>query len=158
MNYELFMSAALGEATEGLRDDEGPQGAVAVLDEALVASGHAQVRRSGDPTAHAVMVTLREAADRLGTASLSGVTIFAVQEPCVMCVGALLACDVDALVYAVADRQAGAAGGAVQLAHAAALPRHVEVVSGILQADAAELIAGAAAAGAPARPSARPVA
>jgi len=143
MNYELFMSAALGEATEGLRADEGPQGAVAVLDEALVAGGHAQVRRTGDPTAHAVMVTVREAASRLGTSSLRGVTIFAVQEPCVMCIGALLACDVDGLVYAVPDRVAGAAGSVVQLADAAALPRHLNIVSGILQVDAAELIAGA---------------
>ncbi|MFI5261531.1 MAG: nucleoside deaminase [Candidatus Limnocylindrales bacterium] len=152
MNYELFMSAALSEATEGLRDDEGAQGAVAVLDEALVAGGHALVRRTGDPTAHAVMVTLREAASRLGTVSLSGVTVFTVQEPCVMCIGALLACDVDGLVYAVPDRVGGAAGGVVQMADAAALPRHLNVVSGILQADAQELIAGGAVSGAsPAR-------
>lgn len=140
MNYELFMSAALAEAGEGARAGEGPQGAVAVLDEALVAGGHAQLRRTGDPTAHAVMVTLREAASRLGTESLTGVTIFAVQEPCVMCVGALLACDVDGLVYAVPDHVAGAAGGVVQLADAAGLPRRLSVVSGILQADALEFI------------------
>ncbi|HTS14168.1 MAG TPA: nucleoside deaminase [Candidatus Sulfotelmatobacter sp.] len=143
MNYELFMTAALAEAQDALRADEGPQGAVAVLDEALVAGGHAHVRRTGDPTAHAVMVTLREAASRLGTTSLSGVTVFCVQEPCVMCVGALLACDVDGLVFAVPDRAAGAAGGAVQVADAAALRRRLTVVSGILGTDALELIAGA---------------
>jgi tRNA(adenine34) deaminase len=157
MNYELFMTAALAEARDALRADEGPQGAVAVLDEALVAGGHAQTRQSGDPTAHAVMVTLREAASRLGTTSLRGVTVFCVQEPCVMCVGALLACDVDGLVYAVADRIGGAAGSVVQVADAAALPRRLTVVSGILGADAIELIAGAAPVGAPAGRSLRAI-
>jgi tRNA(Arg) A34 adenosine deaminase TadA len=60
-----------------------------------------------------------------------------------MCVGALLACDVDGLVYAVPDRVGGAAGSAVQVADASALPRRLTVVSGILGADALELIAGA---------------
>ena len=143
VNYELFMGAALAEARQAARAGEAAQGAAAVLDEALVASGHAAVRASGDPTAHAVVVTLREAAGRLGTASLRGVTVFCVQEPCVMCVGALLACDVDGLVFAVPDRAAGAAGGAVQVADAAALRRRLTVVSGILGTDALELIAGA---------------
>jgi len=140
MHYELFMSAALGEARAAAAAGDRPQGAVAVLDEALVAAGHDQVRSSGDPTAHAVLVTLREVARRLGTHSLRDVTVFSVSEPCPMCVGALLECDVDGLVFALADPVTGAAGSVVQLAQAKGLPRRLNVVSGILQAEAAELL------------------
>ncbi len=140
MHYEMFMSAALGEARAAAESGDRPQGAVAVLDEAMVAAGHDEVLSSGDPTAHAVMVTLREAARRLGTRSLRDVTVFCVSEPCPMCVGALLECDVDGLVYALPDPVTGAAGSVVQLAQGRGLPRHVNVVSGILQADAADVL------------------
>lgn len=145
MHYELFMTAALGEARAALERGERPHGAAAVLDEALVASGHEEVAARIDPTAHAVVVTLREAAGRLGTTSLAGVTVFTTVEPCAMCVGALLEADVDCLVYALPDPIAGAAGSVVQLANNPALPRRVDLISGILRADAAELQEAAAA-------------
>ncbi len=143
MHYELFMGAALGEARVAMEQGERPRGAAAVLGEALVASGHEEVGARSDPTAHAVMVTLREAAQRLGTRSLAGVTIFATVEPCPMCVGALLEADVDCLVYAVPDPVSGAAGSVVQLADNPDLPRQVDLVSGILRSDAAELLESA---------------
>ena len=133
------MTAAIAEARSAWRRGEQPDGAVAVLDEAMVASGQAEVVASGDPTAHAVVVTCREAARRLGTRSLAGVTVFSAFEPCPMCVGALLESDVDALVYALADTVEGAAGSVVQLANNDGLPRRLDVVSGILQSDAADL-------------------
>ena len=139
MHYELFMGAALGEARVALEHGERPRGAAAVLGDALVASGHEEVVERTDPTAHAVMVTLREAAGRLGTRSLAGATIFATVEPCPMCVGAMLEADVDCLVYALPDPISGAAGSVVQLANNPALPRRVDLISGILRADAAEL-------------------
>ena len=71
-----------------------------------------QVRITGDPTAHAVIVTLREAASRLGRTSLHGLTVFSVIEPCAMCVGALLQSDTDGLVYAMPDPVDGACGSA----------------------------------------------
>jgi tRNA(adenine34) deaminase len=144
MHYELFMSAAIGEARAALDQGERPHGAAAVLGEALVASAHEEVAGRGDPTAHAVLLTLREAAQRLGTRSLAGLTVFATVEPCAMCVGALLEADADCLVYAVADPAAGAAGSVVQLANHPALPRRVDLISGILRADAAELLERAA--------------
>ena len=139
MHYELFMGAALGEARVALEHGERPRGAAAVLGDALVASGHEEVEERTDPTAHAVIVTLREAAGRLGTRSLAGATIFATVEPCPMCVGAMLEADVDCLVYALPDPISGAAGSVVQLANNPALPRRVDLISGILRADAAEL-------------------
>jgi tRNA(adenine34) deaminase len=152
VNYEMFMGAALAEAKTAAAAGETPHGAVAVLDEAMVASGHEQVAGTGDPTAHAVVVALREAAHRLGRANLNGLVIFATNEPCAMCVGALLASDVDGLVYALDDPANGAAGSSGQPAGGEALRRRLRVVSGIMQAEAAEISASpAAASGTPAR-------
>ena len=138
MNYELYMGAALAEAKTALRAGNMADGAVAVLDEAMVARGHNQVEATGDPTAHAVMVVLREAARRLGRARLSGLVIFSTNEPCTMCAGALLESDVDVLVFALPDPDRGAAGSATG-STADNLRRRVRVVSGIMQAEAAEL-------------------
>jgi tRNA(adenine34) deaminase len=125
------MSAALAEAREAAVAGERTDGAVAVLDEALVARGRAQIEATGDPTAHAVMNVVREAARRLGRSSLAGLIVFSAVEPCAMCVGALLESDVDGLVYAMPDAVSGASG---------ALPSsRLSVVSGIMQREAAEL-------------------
>ncbi len=133
------MGAALSEARAAAADGERFDGAVAVFDDAMVARGRERVVANGDPTAHAPMVVLREAARRLDRISLSGLTLFSVLEPCPMCVGALLESDADALVFALADPRSGAAGSAVQLTGSDALPRRVHVVSGIMQAQAAEM-------------------
>jgi tRNA(Arg) A34 adenosine deaminase TadA len=139
MNYELYMRAALGEAAHAARSGERANGAVAVLDEALVAHGREAVVSSGDPTAHAVIIAIREAATRLGRQSLAGTTVFTVVEPCAMCVGALLQADVDRVVFALPDPRQGACRTVLNLAEAPGLPRRLQVVSGILQEDAADL-------------------
>jgi tRNA(adenine34) deaminase len=139
MRYELYMSHALAEAAAAASRGERCDGAVAVLDDAPVASGSDQVLATGDPTAHAVIVALREAAQRLGRTSLAGVTVYTMLEPCMMCVGALLESDADGVVYALADPIAGACGSVFQLADAEGLPRRLRVVSGILQEQAREL-------------------
>jgi tRNA(adenine34) deaminase len=139
VNYELYMSAALAEARTAAAAGERADGAVAVLDDAMVARGHEQVVATSDPTAHAPIVVLREAARRLGQTRLSGLTLFAVREPCAMCVGALLESDADGLVFALPDPLAGACGSAVQLAAADGLSRRLDVVSGIMQGTAAEI-------------------
>jgi tRNA(adenine34) deaminase len=144
VNYELYMGAALAEARTATRTGDKADGAVAVLDEAMVARGRNQVESTGDPTAHAVMVVLREAARRLGRSKLSGMIIFATHEPCTMCVGALLESDVDGLVFALPDPVRGAAGS-TNGSTSDALRRRVRVVSGIMQAEAAELTAPVAA-------------
>ena len=142
MNYELFMGEALAEAQLALSRGARPVAAVAVVHEAMVSRGHDRVADSNDPTAHAVVVTLRDAAKRLGTARLSDATIFSTLEPCPMCVGALIASDVAALVYAVPNQRDGAAGTVVQLAQHAALRRRMTVVSGIRRDEAEELFNG----------------
>jgi tRNA(adenine34) deaminase len=144
VNYELYMGEALAEAKAAVARGERPHAAVAVLDEAMVARGHDRVRETDDPTAHAVIVALREAARRVGKDRLRNVTMFCTMEPCAMCVGALLASDVEALVYAIPNRTDGAAGTVLQLAEHPALSRRVKVVSGIRRDEVEELYAAAA--------------
>ncbi len=141
MNYELYMGEALAEAREALARGERPHAAVAVLDEAMVARAHERVQETDDPTAHAVVVALREAARRVGSDRLRDVTMFCTTEPCSMCVGALLNSDVEELVYAVPDTRGGAAGGAFQLAAHPGFERRLKVVSGIRREEVEDLYA-----------------
>jgi tRNA(adenine34) deaminase len=145
MNYELFMGEALEEAKLALASGERPCGAVAVVDEAMVVRAHDRVRETNDPTAHAVVVALREAARKLGTVRLADATIFSTEEPCPMCVGALMASDVEALVYAVSNERDGAAGSVIQLAQHPGLPSRIRVVSGIRRDQVEALFAPAVA-------------
>jgi tRNA(adenine34) deaminase len=146
MNYELFMGEALAEARQAADRGAPPVGAIAVVDEAMVARACNRVAETDDPTAHPVVAVLREAARRLGTPHLPDVTVFTTLEPCPMCVGALLECDAAALVYAAPNPVDGAAGTVLQLAQHAGLLRRLNVVSGIRREEAEEL-AGASAAG-----------
>jgi len=142
MNYELFMGEALAEARLTVALGGPPIAAVVVVHDAMVARAHDRVRETNDPTAHAVIVALREATRRLGTMDLGDATIFATIEPCAMCVGALLQSDVEALVFALPDPIEGAAGSVLQLAQHAGLPRRLRVVSGIRRDEVEELFAG----------------
>jgi tRNA(adenine34) deaminase len=140
MNYELFMGEALAEAQLAATRGERACAAVAVVDEAMVARAHDRVQETNDPTAHAVVVALREAARKLGVTGLGAATIFATHEPCPMCVGALLESDVETLVFAVPDPIDGAAGSVLQLAQHASLRRRMKVISGIRRDEAEELL------------------
>ncbi|MEA2678070.1 MAG: haloalkane dehalogenase [Chloroflexota bacterium] len=125
------MGAALAEARAAAADGDAPDGAVAVLDEAMVARGRSAVATTGDPTAHAVMNVVREAARKLGRTDLSGLIVFCAVEPCAMCIGALLESDVEGLVFATPDARSGAAGSIAK--------GQLSVVSGIMAREAAEL-------------------
>jgi tRNA(adenine34) deaminase len=141
VNYELFMGEALAEAQLAVERGERPFAAVAVVNDAMVARAHDRVEQADDPTAHAVVVALREAARRLGRTRLADATIFSTVEPCAMCVGALLESDVEALVYAVPNQRDGAAGSVIQLAQHSSMPRRIKVVSGIRRDEVEALFA-----------------
>jgi tRNA(adenine34) deaminase len=141
VNYELFMGEALAEARKAAARGERPIAAVAVVDEAMVARAHDRVEETNDPTAHAVIAALREAARKLGRIRLVDATIFTTLEPCPMCVGALLESDVEALVFAAPNRVDGAAGTVMQVAQNEAMPRRIRVISGIRRDEAEELFA-----------------
>jgi tRNA(adenine34) deaminase len=140
MNYELFMGEALAEARNARARGERPIAAVAVVDEAMVARAHDRVQETNDPTAHAVVVAIREAARKLGSTRLADATIFATLEPCAMCVGALLEADVETLVYAAPNKVDGAAGTVIQLCQLEGMPRRVKVISGIRRDEAEDLL------------------
>ena len=139
MNYELFMAEAIAEARRGAAEGEDPVGSVAVIDDAMIARDHDRSALNDDPTAHAVLLTLQAAAQKLGARRLSELTIFTTLEPCAMCVGALVEARVRALVYAAPDPDRGAAGSVIQLARAAALPHQLQVVSGVRESEARRL-------------------
>ena len=141
MNYELYMAEAIAEARRGAEEGETPIGAVAVLDDAMIARDHRRILLQRDPTAHAVLLTLQAAARKLEPKRLPEVTMFTTHEPCAMCVGALLAAQVRTLVYAVADERQGAAGGALQLARAPGMPHQISVISGLREDEARRMLA-----------------
>ncbi|HEX2141637.1 MAG TPA: nucleoside deaminase [Candidatus Limnocylindria bacterium] len=146
MNYELFMAEAIAEARRGSEEGEIPVGAVAVLDDAMIARDHDRMQLQRDPTAHAVLLTLQATARKLESRRLSEISIFATHEPCAMCVGALLEAQVGSLIYAAPDSAKGAAGGAIDLARASGLPHQLSVISGVREAEVRRLANGSAVA------------
>ena len=139
MNYELYMAEAIAEARRGGEEGEEPIGAVAVLDDAMIARDHDRSQMEEDPTAHAVLRVLQATARKLGTRRLSEVTIFTTHEPCAMCTGALVETRVRALVFALPDLERGAAGSVVQLARHPALQHQLSVVSCVRESEAQRL-------------------
>lgn len=139
MNYELYMAEAIAEARRGAEEGESPVGAVAVIDDAMIARDHNRVALGEDPTAHAVLLTIQAAARKLGTRRLAEATIFTTHEPCAMCVGALVESRVRALVFAMPDPENGAAGSVIQLARDPRLGHQVSVVSGVRESEARRL-------------------
>lgn len=144
MNYELFMAEAIAEARRGAEEGEAPIGCVAVIDDAMIARDHDRSVLGEDPTAHAVLLTVQAAARKLGPRRLAEATLFTTQEPCAMCVGALIESRVRALVFAVPDPDRGAAGSVLQLARDDALPHQLSVVSGVRESEARRLFAESA--------------
>jgi tRNA(adenine34) deaminase len=139
MNYELYMAEAIAEARRGGEEGNEPIGAVAVIDDAMIARDHDRSILHGDPTAHAVMLTIQATARKLGPKRLAEVTIFTTNEPCVMCTGALVEARVRSLVFAVPDPDRGAAGSVLQLARDPSLPHQLSVVSGVRESEARRL-------------------
>jgi tRNA(adenine34) deaminase len=139
MNYELYMAEAIAEARRGAQDGEEAVGAVAVIDDAMIARDHQRSAVTGDPTAHAVLLTIQAAARKLDRRRLAEATIFTTREPCAMCVGALIESRVRALVYAVPNPDRGAAGSVVQLARDPKLGHQLSVVSGVRESEARRL-------------------
>jgi len=137
---EIFMGEALAEAKKAARAGEVPVGAVLVEGGEIVARGHNLRETWSDPTAHAEVVVLREAARLRGTWRLEGTTIYVTVEPCAMCAGALVLARVGRLVYGVADPKAGAAGTLFNVVQDGRLNHQLEVTSGVLAAESAEVI------------------
>jgi len=137
---EEYMREALRLARAGADAGEAPVGAVAVWrGEPVGRAFNAPVSRR-DPTAHAEILALREAALRVGNYRLGGVTLYCTLEPCVMCAGALVAARVDRLVFGARDLRFGGVRSKFRLADSDLLNHRVEIVEGVLGAECVELL------------------
>jgi tRNA(adenine34) deaminase len=135
-----WMAEALAEARKAAAAGEVPIGAVVVHGGRVVGRGRNARETQRDPTAHAEILALQEAARSLGRWRLTGATVYATLEPCPMCAGALVNARVDRLVYAVPDPKAGAAGSLFDVPRDPRLNHRVEVASGVLAAECGELL------------------
>jgi tRNA(adenine34) deaminase len=137
---ESFLELALALAREAERNGEVPVGAVVVSDGRVIGRGHNCPIATNDPTAHAEMLALREAAQTIGNYRLDGATLYATLEPCVMCAGALVNARIARLVFGARDLRFGGVRSKFRLADADVLNHRVEIVEGVLGAECAELL------------------
>lgn len=135
-----FMRLALQEAQQASEEDEVPVGAVIVHQGRVVAAAHNQREQLHDPTAHAEMIAITQAAEALQSWRLTDCTLYVTLEPCPMCAGAILQARVPQLVYGAADPKAGAVDSLYHLVTDGRLNHRVEVVSGVLAATCSELL------------------
>src|SRR5262245_12266217 len=133
------MRIALEEARQGLHIGEVPVGAVAVLDQEVLATGFNQPIHNVDPTGHAEMVALRRAARALGNYRLNGVTLYVTLEPCLMCVGALVLARITTLVYGAPEPKPDAVHSTVHIEDVPTNHRF-RIVSGVLEEDCRKLL------------------
>lgn len=137
-NY--YMGLALGEARKAYDIGEIPIGAVLIMDGQVVASGHNMREIWHDATAHAEMIVIRAACQKLGRWRLTGTTLYVTIEPCPMCAGALVMSRIDRLVYGSADYKAGAIESIFNIAQNDALNHNIAVVSGVRTDECSEIM------------------
>ena len=135
-----YMQEALAEARSAAAAGEVPIGAVLVHDGKILARSGNRTIRDCDPTAHAEIVALREAAHRLGNYRLAGTTLYVTIEPCSMCAGAILQARVPRLVYGADDPKGGAVCSCFEILSHPRVNHQVEVTSGVLAAECAAII------------------
>jgi tRNA(adenine34) deaminase len=138
--YDEWMGAALDEARRAREAGEVPIGAIVALDGAIVGRGFNRPISSGDPTAHAEIVAIRDASRRVGNYRLTGAVLCVTIEPCLMCVGALIHARIGTLVFGAAEPRSGALVSAVRGAELPGLNHRVEVVGGVEEAACRELM------------------
>ena len=129
--HEQMMDLAVAEAEAAAGHDDVPIGAVVVVDGEVVASAHNRREIDADPTAHAEILALREAAKTRGRWRLDGATLYVTLEPCAMCAGALVLARVDRLVFGADDPKAGAVGALWDIPRDPRLNHNVKVVRGV---------------------------
>jgi tRNA(adenine34) deaminase len=142
MNHAGWMRLALEEAALASEHGDVPIGALAVYEGKIIGRGHNRREIDQDPTAHAEILALREAAKTLNCWRLDGVTLYVTLEPCAMCAGAMVLARLPRLVYATLDPKAGAVGSIMDVARHPQLNHRVQVDAGILADEAAEQIRG----------------
>jgi tRNA(adenine34) deaminase len=138
--HERWMRESLRAAREAWDRDEVPVGTCVVVGEKLLAVAGNRTRTDCDPTAHAEIVALREAARKLGNYRLAGASVYSTIEPCAMCAGALIQARVRLLVYGATDERAGAVESHFHICDSNQLNHRVEVIKGVLESECRELM------------------
>ncbi len=137
----FFMSLAYNQAVDAWREDEVPIGAVITVGGEIVGAAHNAVEGTRDPTAHAEMLAITQAARWKGDWRLEGATVYVTKEPCPMCSGALLMSRVARVCYAVPDPKMGCLGGATNLNDLPRVNHHCEITAGgVLEPECRELL------------------
>lgn len=134
------MNFALAEARQAVRVDEVPIGAVIVLDNEIIGRGHNQPMRRCDPTAHAEILALREAAKHIENYRLTEATMYVTIEPCAMCAGAIVNARIKRLVYGATEPRQGAVNSVFQICTNSSLNHQVEVTAGVQEEDCKALM------------------
>jgi tRNA(adenine34) deaminase len=137
---EFFMGEAIAEAKLAADADEVPIGAVAVVDEKVVARAHNVREGTNDPLGHAEILLIEMLAKKMKSWRLDGVTVYVTLEPCLMCAGAMLQARIPRVVFGCADPKAGAMGTLYNVADDPRLNHRIEVVSGVLADECAALL------------------
>lgn len=132
MNHKHYMTLALAQAEAALTEDEVPVGAVIVREDTVLAAAHNGREQLRDPTAHAEMIAITQAAAALDSWRLEDCTLYVTLEPCPMCAGAILQARVSQVVYGAEDPKAGAVNSLFRLLDDARLNHRVEIQRGIL--------------------------
>lgn len=140
LKHEYFMRQAIIEAEKAVEKDEVPVGSVIVYENRIIARAHNQREMLNDPTAHAEMIAITQAAAYLQNWRLAGATIYVTLEPCAMCAGALVQSRVDTLVYGTVDKKAGACTSVMNLVQEPRFNHRLEVVPGILANECKSLL------------------
>ena len=135
-----WMSHALNQAKRAAERNEVPVGAVVVLDHEVIGEGCNQPLGTHDPTAHAEIVALRDAAGHLENYRLGGTTLYVTLEPCLMCAGAIIQARVERVVFGAFDEKAGAVGSTANLLQSPLANHQCEVTAGVLRDECAELL------------------
>lgn len=137
---EVYMSEALKEARKAFEKDEVPVGAVIVYKAKIIARAHNQIKLLKDPTAHAEMIAITQAASYLGNERLLNTAVYVTIEPCAMCSGALVLGRVKKLVYGADDQKTGGSGSVFNIVNNKKLNHRMEVKKGVLEKDCAGLL------------------
>ncbi|MBL8147439.1 MAG: tRNA adenosine(34) deaminase TadA [Anaerolineae bacterium] len=137
MNDLDFMRLALAEAEKALAEGDVPIGAVVVWNDQVVGAGFNRREADHDATAHAEIVAIRQASERLGRWRLDDCALYVTLEPCPMCAGAIVLARIPRVIYAAPDPKAGAAGSIVDLLRHPRLNHRVDVQGGLLAGEAA---------------------
>ena len=138
---ELYMRKALQEAEYAFSEDEVPVGAVIVYKDKIIAKAHNQVERLSDPTAHAEIIVITQAATYLKSKWLQNCTLYVTLEPCSMCAGDLVLSRIKGIVFGAADPKTGAFGSKIDI-NKLKLNHKIKAKKGVLKADCAQLMSG----------------